>query len=139
MKRSEAHPGTGRRTARSAARAARLARRQITAACVAPLDGLHLDGIRSGETRLVHLELGLAHRGVAQPLANADVRRLVFFPVREAVAASQLAELLLECVELHARPDVGGSVAAHLLTVAGLSLGARAGARAARQEARAAL
>src|SRR5207247_8915889 len=93
----------------------------------------------SGDTPLFHLELGLAPLRVPQPLANADVRRLVFFPVCEAVAASQLAELLLECVELHARPDVGGSVAAHLLTVAGLSLGARAGARAARPEARAAL
>src|SRR5438034_11363834 len=71
---------------------------------VAPLDGAHLAEIGSREARLERLELGHTHRGVAQPLADADVRRLVVLPVREAVAASEVAELLLKRVELSARP-----------------------------------
>src|SRR5207247_9149103 len=74
---------------------------------VAPLDRLHLGGIGSRERRLVHLELGRAHRGVAQPLADTEIRRLVVLPLREAVTARQLAELLLECLE---RPSPRGAL-----------------------------
>src|SRR5205823_9672278 len=106
---------------------------------VAPLDRLHLGGIGSRERRLVHLELGRAHRGVAQPLADTEIRRLVVLPLREAVTARELAELLLECLERPARPDVGGGIAAHVLEVTLPLAAPHAGARAALRGARAAL
>src|SRR5207247_7091179 len=52
-------------------------------------------------------------------------------PGREAVPAPELPELPRARVEPSARPHVGGGVAAHVLTVAAVSLLARARARAA--------
>src|SRR5262245_10040439 len=95
----------------------RPASRRLFFGVIPLLDRRLLLGIGGSQVCLVGIQLHLVDLGHSEAFANADVRRLVVFPVGDAVLLGQVTQSPGAGVELAVRLHVGRGVIADLVSV----------------------